>query len=90
MPVVYFTVTWPDGVAESCSSPSRAITEFLEAKEYRVAEFAQAAKAGLDEASDRVLKKFGFACSAAADQWYQLSQRVAAFEDDDTVSVSYT
>jgi uncharacterized repeat protein (TIGR04042 family) len=89
MPVVSFTVTWPNGSSEHCSSPSRAITEFLDARSYTVSEFATAAKAGLDEASNRVLAKFGFACSAAADQWYQLSRRIDQLPTDATVTVSY-
>jgi uncharacterized repeat protein (TIGR04042 family) len=89
MPVVNFIVTWPDGTSETYSSPSRAIMEFIHEKEYRAVDFAQAVKAGLDEASLRVQKKFGFACSAAAEQWHRLDQRLHAFEGDEKVHVAY-
>ena len=89
MPVVSFQVTLPDGSIERCSSPSRAITEYLDAKEYRIDEFQRAVTAGLEEASNRVQKKFGFACSAAAEQLQIIEQRVAGFAAEETVSVAF-
>jgi uncharacterized repeat protein (TIGR04042 family) len=89
MPVVPFTVTWPDGTREPCSSPSRAITEHLDTKAYRAEDFAVAVKAGLTEASNRVQQKFGFTCSAASDQLYHLEQRLATIDADAMVIVDF-
>ncbi len=69
MPEVRFTIRWPDGAEESCYSPSTAIHRHLDAGQtYPLAEFLERARAGLNEASDRVAAKYGFACSSAMDQ----------------------
>lgn len=69
MPEVRFKIRWPDGTEESCYSPSTAIQRHLSAGQtYPIKEFLERARAGLNEASDRVAAKFGFACSSAMDQ----------------------
>lgn len=69
MPEVRFTIRWPDGAEESCYSPSTAIHRHLSAGQtYPIAEFLERADAGLNEASERVAAKYGFACSSAMDQ----------------------
>ncbi|TRL37569.1 MSMEG_0570 family nitrogen starvation response protein [Rhizobium straminoryzae] len=75
MPEVRFTIRWPDGAEESCYSPSTAIHRHLAAGEtYPLAEFLERARAGLNEASERVAAKYGFACSAAMDQLALIEQ----------------
>lgn len=69
MPEVIFHIRWPDGHEERCYSPSTAIRQHLTAGQtYALAEFVARARAGLTAASDRVVAKYGFACSSAADQ----------------------
>ncbi len=73
MPEVRFSIRWPDGSEESCYSPSTAIKRHLNAGQiYPLAEFLERARAGLNEASDRVAAKYGFACSSAMDQLAQI------------------
>lgn len=77
MPEVMFLIRWPDGTEESCYSPSTAIHRHIEAgRTYPLAEFLDRARAGLNEASDRVAAKYGFACSSAMDQLARI-ERVA-------------
>ncbi len=69
MPEVRFTIRWPDGREESCYSPSTAIHRHLDAGHtYPLGEFLERARLGLNEASERVAAKYGFACSSALDQ----------------------
>lgn len=78
MPEVRFTIRWPDGSEESCYSPSTAIRRHLAAGEcYPLGDFLARARAGLNEASDRVTEKFGFTCSSAIDQLTRIEVRAA-------------
>ncbi len=64
-----FTVRWPDGRTEACYSPSLVMHDHLAVgAEYPVAEFAARTRAALDEASERVRARFGFACTSAVQQ----------------------
>lgn len=88
MPEMRFTVEWPDGQQESCYSPSLVIRELLTTGEsYPVYEFMERTGAALRIASGRVRAKFGFYCSAAADQLKQLEEQAARFASEDRVRV---
>lgn len=88
MPEMTFTVRWPDGSVEDCYSPSLVVHDHLsEATEYTVAEFVQRSVAALDEASDRVRAKYGFACSASAASSERVRRSAAAFPADQTLRV---
>lgn len=79
MPVVTFRVRWPDGTTERCFSPSRAVAAHLEAgRSYALEDFLARARAALEEGSRRVAAKYGFACSASAEQLQALERRAAA------------
>jgi putative flavoprotein involved in K+ transport len=79
MPVVQFQLRWPDGRVEVCSSPSTAIEEHLAAgRRYQLEEFLARAREGLEHASRRVAERFGFACSAAAEQLAALERTAEA------------
>jgi putative flavoprotein involved in K+ transport len=69
MPEVSFTIRWPDGTSQLGVSPSRAIQASLtEGALYPCTEFLRRARDGLSAASDRVRERYGFACTAAAEQ----------------------
>jgi len=69
MPEVSFTIRWPDGTSQLGRSPSRAIGEVIaEGAVYPCTEFVRRARDGLNAASDRVRERYGFACTAAAEQ----------------------
>ncbi|PZU24585.1 MAG: MSMEG_0570 family nitrogen starvation response protein [Shinella sp.] len=87
MPEVRFTIRWPDGVEESCYSPSTAIARHLEAGgTYTLTDFVERARTGLNEASDRVAAKFGFACSSALDQLAKIETTAATQSADGQVT----
>lgn len=69
MPRVAFTVRWPDGLIQGCSSPSRSIERVLvTGGRYPVDEFVRRCDAALAEAERRVAARHGFACTAARGQ----------------------
>ncbi|MDP9857410.1 MSMEG_0570 family nitrogen starvation response protein [Agrobacterium tumefaciens] len=87
MPEVRFTIRWPDGAEENCYSPSTAITRHLEAGcTYPLSEFVERARTGLNEASERVTAKFGFACSSALDQLAKIETTAASQPADAKVT----
>ncbi len=78
MPEVTFTIRWPDGEVQPCYSPSRAIEDTLTpGAVYPTAEFLRRTGDALEEASERVRAKFGFACTAAAAQLEELATAAA-------------
>lgn len=87
MPEVRFTIRWPDGAEESCYSPSTAIRRHLDAGQtYPLAEFLERTRSGLNEASDRVAAKFGFACSSAMDQLARIEATASNHPSDGQVT----
>lgn len=69
MPAVHFKVLWPDGELIQYYSPSTIIRSHLDTDiRYSQQRFAESAFNALNEASERVREKYGFACSAAADE----------------------
>ncbi|WP_107677908.1 MSMEG_0570 family nitrogen starvation response protein [Agrobacterium sp. LAD9] len=87
MPEVRFTIRWPDGAEESCYSPSTAIRRHFEAGQtYSLPDFLERARAGLNEASDRVTAKFGFTCSSAMDQLARIEATARSQPSDGQVA----
>lgn len=69
MPEMHFRVKWPSGHVEDCYSPSYVVEEYLsEGSSYDVGQFVERVRQALHIASDRVMAKYGFACSSALDQ----------------------
>jgi uncharacterized repeat protein (TIGR04042 family) len=82
MPEQRFRVRWPDGSTEDCYSPSTVIRDHLRAGEaYPVGQFAQIAKAALEEANARVRARFGMGCSQAVMQMAAIEAQAARFAD---------
>lgn len=78
MPEVHFTIRWPNGIEETCYSPSTAIHQHLSVgQSYLVADFLDRARAGLQAASNRVEAKFGYHCSSALDQLARIEMQAA-------------
>lgn len=82
MPVVNFYITWPDQIEAKCYSPSSVITAHLsEGASYPLDEFMQRTREGLHQASERVRAKYGYACSAAADQLEIIERDAKRYEN---------
>ena len=82
MPEMRFVIRWPDGVVESCYSPSLVIKEFFAPGEsYPLADFVERSRTALHIASERVAAKHGHACSRAAAQLAQIEAVAKTFVD---------
>jgi uncharacterized repeat protein (TIGR04042 family) len=80
MPEMRFSIRWPDGVTESCYSPSLVIKDFFSpGTTYPLAEFVARSRTALNIASDRVKAKYGFACSSAVDQLARIETTAKSF-----------
>lgn len=83
-----FHVRWPDGTEQACYSPSLVVGDHLEVgRTYPVGEFAVRTVIALQEASQRVRAKYGFACTASAAQMADIERRAAAFDGVGEVEV---
>lgn len=85
---MYFLVRWPDGREQECYSPSLVIKELVNAgQQYPVFEFMERSRAGLRIAAERVRAKYGFYCSAAADQLAVLEAVAQTYDANAAVEV---
>lgn len=83
MPATTFKVKWPDGTEQGCYSPSTIVKDFFELNHnYTVDEFAAISEKALNAASERVLERFGYACSSAMDQLAEIKIRCAEYGPD--------
>lgn len=89
MPEMHWTLRWPDGSEERCYSPSSVITElFTPGQSYPMPEFLQRARIAMERASNRVRRKYGFACTSAMAQLDRIEQRVGDFEGQTDAQVT--
>jgi uncharacterized repeat protein (TIGR04042 family) len=88
MPEMTVTVRWPDGHVADCYSPSLVMHDHLCAGEtYRVEEFTRRSELALEQASERVRLKYGFACSASAASLERIQRTASVFSADDLVEI---
>jgi len=89
MPETYWTVRWPDGSEEKLYSPSSVVAEVFEpGLSYPVPDFLQCARIAMERASNRVERKYGFACSSAMDQLDRIEAKVATFTEQTEAEVA--
>lgn len=88
MPEMHFRVKWPSGTVEDCYSPSYIIEEYLsEGSTYDVADFVTRVGTALNIASERVMARYGFACSSAIDQLRAIEETAASLGGSGRVEV---
>jgi putative flavoprotein involved in K+ transport len=90
MPEVDFQLTWPDGTIMPCRSPSTAIHHHLQAGSYKLPDFLDRARSGLQAASDRVLAVHRFPCPRAAAQLRDIEAAAAKFAAYPAATVTVT
>lgn len=79
MPEVDFRVRWPDGSPQRLTSPSRTIERALcVGARYPVDEFVRRTVEALAAGSDRVRRRYGFACTASTAATREVKTRAAA------------
>ena len=89
MPEKTFTVQWPDGEQENCYSPSSTIDQFIKKGDvYELQDFLQRTTDGLNNASERVRQRYGFACSSAQDQLHRIKLKAEKFMGDEKTLVT--
>ncbi len=88
MPERHFEVRWPDGHQDRCYSPSSTVENYLTVgEEYSLTQFLEIADQALHEASERVRKKYGYACSSAMDQLSKIQERATQFKNQEDACV---
>jgi len=88
MPERYVEIIWPDGEQETCYSPSSVIEQYLiSGQRYRLPEFLAIANKSLSAASERVRKKYGYACSSAMDQLKKINNKATQYKEADGLYV---
>jgi uncharacterized repeat protein (TIGR04042 family) len=84
MPEMRFLIEWPDGVRQSCYSPSLVIRDyFVPGQPYKLQDFLDRSRTALRIASDRVQQKFGFPCSRALGQLAAIEAAAARCSQSD-------
>lgn len=77
MPSVNFTVKWPNGEVNQYYSPSSIIYDYLRVGQvYNLRDFVMQVENGLEQASERVRLRYGFACSAAIDNLASIKRHI--------------
>ena len=88
MPEMTFDVQWPDGRVQRCYSPSLVMHDYLTSgADYTVADFLDRSTKALNEASERVRAKFGFACTSAAATNEKIVDAATEFAPSATIRV---
>ncbi len=81
MPEIHFQIEWPDGVQETCYSPSLIVKEYFKpGAAYSLADFLEKSQTALAIASDRVAAKYGFPCGRALGQLQQIEAKVQHYQ----------
>lgn len=69
MPEMHFHIRWPNGLRESCYSPSLVIKDyFVPGTHYPLDDFLERSRTALTIASERVKARYGVPCSLALEQ----------------------
>ena len=90
MPETPFTVTLPDGSFHACYSPSSVVRDyFTKDQVLQVSEFLTLSRKALNEASERVRAKFGFACTGATASLDEIEQWAGALPPDTLLTVTH-
>ena len=88
MPEVLLTMQWPDGSRSSLYSPSTVIHEHFKAGErLTVAEVKRRGSVALQQASERVRARYGFACTRTQEEESRLCGKAAEYDDGESVEV---
>ncbi|MEO1147461.1 MAG: MSMEG_0570 family nitrogen starvation response protein [Cyanobacteria bacterium J06638_22] len=89
MPEMQFKIQWPDGVQETCYSPSLVIKDYFQPGEsYPLEDFVTRSRTALTIASDRVQAKYGFPCGRAMGQLQRIEAAATRYQSIETPTVS--
>lgn len=82
MPEIYFQIEWPDGVQDTCYSPSLVVKDYFTTNhDYSLEEFLERSRTALQIASDRVQAKYGMPCSMALRQLHNIETKASQYRE---------
>lgn len=88
MPVTHLYIKWPDNTKDKVYSPSSVIENYFSAKqEIPVSKFHSLCNESLNEASERVAKKIGFACTSAEAEKRRIELLCSKYEASEMVEI---
>lgn len=88
MPEVHLTLEWPDGSTTELYSPSTVILQRLRpGQSLAVSALRIQAIAALEEASERVRARYGFACTRTNEERLKLERMATRFEGWECVQI---
>lgn len=88
MPEMRYRLRWPDASESTCYSPSLVIKDYFEpGRRYPLPEFLRRVREATHIASERVRAKYGYACSAAAEQLQRIEAEAARHAGQASVEV---
>lgn len=88
MPEVHLTLEWPDGSTSELYSPSTVILQRLRpGQSLTVSALRIQGMAALQEASERVRARYGFACTRTNEERLKLECLVTRFDDAECVQI---
>ncbi len=89
MPEVRLTLEWPDGRTSELYSPSTVILDYLRpGQSLTVGELTSKGLAALEQASERVRARYGFACTRADEERVRLQQSADHYDGDAIVQIA--
>jgi uncharacterized repeat protein (TIGR04042 family) len=88
MPEVHLTLEWPDGSTSALYSPSTVILQRLRpGQSLPVSTLRIQGIAALQEASERVRARYGFACTRTNEERHKLERMASRFADAECVQI---
>ena len=88
MPEVHLTLEWPDGSTSELYSPSTVILQRLRpGQSLPVSALRIQGIAALQEASERVRARYGFACTRTNEERLKLEHMASRFDDAEFVQI---
>lgn len=88
MPVTYVNIEWPNEEEDQLYSPSSVIEDFFTTgSQLTVDEFLRVTHEALTEASERVRKKYGYACTSAQAEIKRVSIKCKEYNATNSVKI---
>jgi len=90
MPETTFTAVLPDGSFQPCYSPSSVVKNYFTAgQQLPASEFIRLSRVALNEASERVRRKFGFSCTAASASLAEIERWAGQLPPDTPLTIAH-
>lgn len=88
MPITYVHIEWPDRQKDQIYSPSSVIENYFNIGEtITINDLLTKSNEALAEASERVRKKFGYACTSAQAESHRIKEKSDEYEASKKVKI---